>query len=129
MSTIEIQTPETIPPLVVGDNFRFVPQSNSLWWTLRARDERWLLATCPAPFKPRGELWYCVVDLRRPYKYNGVGPGMVRSSLNALGGGWPYDEFSDEAFHQALADLNAERWELSNRRLVIVHRFEPKAAS
>lgn len=122
-----IQTPETMPMLAEGDRFRFDPQSNRLWWTLRARDERWLIATCPAPFQPKGQLWYCVVDLYRTFKYNGVGPGMVRSSLNTLGGGWPYGHFDRAAFNQALLDLNRERSKLSNRRLEIVHRFEVPA--
>lgn len=122
------QTPETIPAMSVGDRIRFMPQKGNRWWTIRARDERFIVVTQQAPFEPKGELWYAVVDLRRPYKHNGVGPGMVRSSLNAFRGGWPYDEFDQVAFDQAIADLNDGTRALSNRRLMIVDRFhvEPR---
>jgi hypothetical protein len=112
--------------LAVGDRFRFYPRggSGNRWWTLRARDERYLVATCPAPFRPKGELWYCVVDLRWTSRRNGSRPGMIRSSLNVLGGGWPYDAFDQEAFDQVMVDLNRGTWELSVRRLLAVDRIE-----
>lgn len=112
------------PAMAVGDRIKFVPQNSTRWWTIRARDEQFIIATQQAPFEPRGELQYTVVDLTGwTYKYNGVGPGVVRSSLDAMGGGWPYDDFDEASLTAALADLQAERWSLSRRRVMGVDRF------
>lgn len=105
----------------VGDRLRFAPQPGNRWWTIRARDERYVVATQQAPFQPKGDLQYTVVDLtgRQDKTHNGAGQGIVRSSLNTLGGG--YDVGVDgEHCERLLADLTSGRWELSNRRVLDV---------
>ncbi|WGL50655.1 hypothetical protein P5P86_11840 [Nocardioides sp. BP30] len=113
----------------VGDRIRFVPLGGTgvRWWTVRVRDERFILATMQAPFRPKSELIYTVVDLTGWQRtYNGVGPGVVRSSLNALGGGWDTD---DEGMAAALAGLQSGKWELSVRRVLAVQSIEIKGAA
>lgn len=111
--------------LAVGDRFRLVPQPGNRWWTIRARDERFIVATQQAPFQPKGDLQYTVVDLTgwQDKTYNGAGNGIVRSSLNTLGGGYDVGT-SGEHCDQLLADLRSGRWELSHRRLLDVHDIE-----
>lgn len=117
---------KTFGELNVGDRIRFMPQRGNRWWTIRARDGRFIVATQQAPFEPRGILRYTVVDLTGwTSKYNGVGPGKVRSSLNTLGGGAGdvADISTDEGCQAILAALQSGEWELSRRRVVRVERF------
>lgn len=114
--------PTTIP---AGDRIRFVPQSGNRWWTVRASDERYIVATRATVFT--GEVVYTVVDLTGwDRTYNGVKPGPVRSSLDTLGGG--YDLGPDgEGCDQILAELNAGEHELSQRRVTEVAQIEVSA--
>lgn len=105
----------------VGDRIKFMPQRGNRWWLVRARDARFIVATQQRPFFPKGELLYTVVDLTGwTSKYNGVGPGKVRSSLNTLGGGAGdvADISTDEGCLAILAALQSGEWELSRRRVV-----------
>lgn len=120
-------TTETIPAMEAGDRIRFVPQSSRRWWTIRARDERYIVATQQRPFHAADELLYTVVDLTGwTSRYNGVRPGMVRSSLNTLGGGAGdvADIRTDEGCQAILAALQAGEWEISHRRVAPVDGFE-----
>jgi hypothetical protein len=109
-----------------GDLIRFVPQSNRNWWTVWARNERFLVATQQAPFQPKGTPWYTVVDLTGWNRtYNGVGPGVVRSSLNTLGGGWEVT-LEGGGCQEILAGLEAGRWTLSSRRVCSIEDVEIK---
>lgn len=115
--------------LAVGDRFRLIPQPGNRWWTVRARDERFIVATQRAPFQPKGDLQYTVIDLNgwQDRTYNGAGNGIVRSSLNTLGGG--YDVGADgEHCDQLLAGLRSGRWGLSHRRVLDVHDIETTPA-
>lgn len=115
------------PTLKPGSRIRFTPQSGNRWWTVAARDERYIIASQQAPFEPKGTEQYTVVDLTGwTFTYNGVGPGMVRSSLNTLGGG--SDLSSDGWGERMLDDLRSGEWELSHRRVVRVDGIEVKAA-
>lgn len=111
----------TLAGVAIGDRIRFTPGPQRVWWTVRARDDRYIVATSPAPFRPRGSLHYTVVDPTGwlTKRYNGAGHGIVRSSVNTLGGGWdlgPNAEGSD----QLLDGLRTGPWELSYRRVVQV---------
>ena len=111
--------------LEVGARVRFTPThgSGNRWWKLRARSDRFLLLTHAAPFSNRSELWYTVVDLTGwKQTYNGVGPGVARSSLNVLGGGW--DCTTDASCAEAIAALESGKWELSYRRVAAVESIE-----
>lgn len=105
--------------LRVGDHFLPDPHGGRTWWMVEARDERFIIATRQAPFHPRGDLEYTVVDLTGwlDKRYNGVGPGIIRSSLNTMGGGY---DVADGGCDRMLADLQSGKWELSHRRLCIV---------
>lgn len=129
--TVEQMTPRPPHPalaqftdVTVGDRIRFNPQSGRGWWTVKARSDRFVLAVQQAPFQPKGDLWYTVVDLTGwTHRYNGVGPGVVRSSLNTLGGGWDLGE-DGEGCVGALAGLESGEWSLSRRRVMAVDGIE-----
>lgn len=108
----------------VGARVRFIPGlgTGNRWWTVQALDDRYVVATSTLPFG-RGEC-YTVVD-RTGYldrTYNGAGNGMVRSSVNTLGGGW--DDLSREGCAEIIAALHSGEWELSHRRIASVREIE-----
>lgn len=112
----------------VGDRIRFTPSLGSAkrWWLVRDCDDRFIVATQQAAFQPKGDLWYTIVDLIgwQHRSYNGAGHGMVRSSLNTLGGGWDLD---DEGIAKIIPALHSGEWELSHRRVAHVESIEVKA--
>lgn len=112
----------------VGEKIRFDPNYGTKWWDVRDRDERYIVATQQRPFHPRGELQYTVVDLTgwQDHQYNGAGPGVVRSSLNTLGGGWDIAADGTGA-EEIIPALRSGEWELSHRRVVSVAAIEVKA--
>lgn len=118
----------TFTEVAVGDRIKFTPGRAHRWWTVRARDERFIVATCQAPFQPKGELWYTIVDLTgwQNRMYNGAGNGVVRSSLNTLGGGWSIGP-DGEGCDEILTGLQAGEWDLSPRRVVDVTAIERQA--
>lgn len=107
--------------VAVGDRIRFTPGAQRVWWTVRARDDRFIVATSPVPFQPKGSLYYTVVDLTGwlKKKYNGCGNGVVRSSLNTLGGSWDLGEEGKGA-DAVIRGLRSGGWELSYRRVADV---------
>ena len=112
----------------VGDRVRFAPGGHAnRWWTVRARDERFIVATMQAPFQPKGTLWYTVVDLIgwQVKQGHGAGNGVVRSSLNTLGGGWDLGP-NGEGCAQIIDGLRSGHWELSHRRVINVSSIEHK---
>lgn len=108
----------------VGDRIRFDPQPGNNWWTVRARDARYIIATQQAPFQQAGEHQYTIVDLvgYLNRSRNGAGPGIVRSSLNTIGGGYDIGNYGMHC-DQMLADLH-DGWELSARRAMSVKAIE-----
>ena len=54
-------------PVLPGDRVRFAqPGSESRWWwNVRAIDKRYAILTRQAPFRPRGESLYTIVDVER----------------------------------------------------------------
>lgn len=102
----------------VGSQIRFIPNPGGYWWNVRARNERFIIATRQVAFKPKGELEYSVVDLTGwTYTYNFVSPGVVRSSVNTIGGGY---DVSGDGCNRMLDELIAEEVELSRRRVLRV---------
>lgn len=113
--------------LMPGDRIRFTPAAGAgrRWWTVRATDERYLVATCPLH---DDELVYNVVDFTGWTRtYNGVPPGVVRSSLDTLGGGYDVGE-DGENCRQILAKLRDGTCQLSHRRLTPVSEIRRKRA-
>lgn len=112
----------------VGDQIRFAPSRGDgrRWWIVRALNDRYMVATRQAAFEPKGVLVYTVVDLVGwRYTYNGAGPGMVRSSLNTLGGGWEIGP-DGEGCQDIITALEIGEFELSNRRVVDVESIEQR---
>jgi hypothetical protein len=110
--------------VVVGDRVRFHPARGTgrHWWTVQAADDRYLVATSTLLFG-RGSC-YTVVD-RVGFldkTYNGEGNGVVRSSLNTLGGGW--DPLDRAGCEEILAGLRLGEWEFSLRRIFRVDEIE-----
>lgn len=112
----------------VGDRIRFTPGSGRNWWHVKARDERYIVAVQQAPFKPKGELLYTVVDLVgwQNKRRNGAGHGVVRSSLNTLGGGYDVGD-NGERCDEILTGLRSGEYELSHRRVMSVWDVEVAA--
>lgn len=102
----------TMPQVKVGDRISFTPKAaGHRWWTVEACDDRFIIATQQAPFRPKGELFYTIVDLTGyTHAHNGVRPGVIRSSSDMLGGGW------DEGWPELLAALQSGEVRLSTRR-------------
>lgn len=75
--------------LRVGDRIRLTPGSDGKRaWTVRARSRRFIVATCIEGFG-RGIAYTCIDTTGwLDWHYNGQGRGVVRSSLDTLGGGW-----------------------------------------
>lgn len=116
--------------VAIGDQIRFTsPTGTRRWWTVRDRDDRYIVATAQAPFQVKGTLWYTVVDLTGwlEKRYNGAGPGVVRSSLNTLGGGWEIGP-NGEGCEQIIPALRSGERELSHRRVANVWAIERKPA-
>ena len=113
--------------LTRGDRIRMHPHNGGTrWWTVRATDGRFVVATRRAAFPVNGDdVVYTVIDRTgwAEKRYNGAGNGVVRSSLNTLGGGWDIGP-DGEGCAEILAGLQAGEWELSHRRVVDVERIE-----
>jgi len=52
------------------------------WWTVRCHDDRFIILTRQADFKPKGVSIYTIIDRVRE----------VRGPCNLIGGGWDIDE-------------------------------------
>lgn len=52
------------------------------WWTVRARDDRFVILTRQAPFEARGNSEYTIIDVARD----------LRGPCDLLGNGWDVDE-------------------------------------
>lgn len=113
----------------VGDKIRFSDhKERKRWWKVMDRDDRYIVAITQAPFMPKGDHWYTVVDLtgwaNKHYNYAGNGP--IRSSLNTLGGGWDIGP-NGEGTELIIPALRSNEWEISNRRVLDVRGVEIKA--
>lgn len=55
MSSEQSTVIEIAGEVAVGDRIRFTPGPyGNRWWTVHARDERFIVATMQAPFQPKG---------------------------------------------------------------------------
>jgi hypothetical protein len=115
----------------VGDQLRFAPSSGRWPWTVQARDDRFIVATTQWPFKPKGTRAYTVVDLTgwQDKHYNGQRPGVVRSSLDTLGGGWGDGVFDRAECKEILAVLQSGEHDLSHRRALSVRAVDVVAVA
>lgn len=115
-----------VDDLAVGDKIRFLPDSNArAWWTVIGRDHDHVVAARQAPFCPKGDLHYTITGQASGTR-NGAGPGLVRSSMNTLGGGWDLTGRAAEGAAEMLEALKSGRFELSMRRVVDIKTIERK---
>lgn len=117
-STTTDHLTEKLAALKIGDRFTITPAGTyaKRSWRVGARNDRYIVAHRG---RTKRSIQYTVIDTEFPYQYNGVGPGVVRSSLNLIGGG--YDIGPDGSGCQgALEELLTGSLELSHRRLLYV---------
>lgn len=111
-----------VSDLKAGDKVKFHPDSDTRrWWTVKARNEDHVVAVRQAPFEVKGVMEYSVTGTMNGMR-NGAGPGLVRSSLNALGGGW--DVGTDGELAYTVLEALEDHYELSMRRVIDVHGIE-----
>lgn len=81
--------------LAVGDKVRLAHGGRELnWWDVRARDERFVILTRQAPFRPKGEVEYTIIDTVRD----------LRGPCNLIGQGW-HETMPDEECERLLTAL------------------------
>lgn len=115
--------------VAVGDQIRFIPDSRAkAWWTVADRSPDHVIAVRQAPFEPKGTVEYTVTGHLNGQR-NGAGPGLVRSSLNTLGGGWDLSNREGVGSAEILAELESGRYGLSMRRVVSVTSIERKVSA
>jgi len=123
MSTIQKVTTAHVR-VKVGDRIRPVPGDGRTWWLVEARSDRYIIATQQRPFHPKGERQYTVIDTTGwTHAYNGVNPGVVRSSVNSIGGGHDVDP---EGIRRMLAELESGDLKISHRRVMAVSSIETR---
>lgn len=64
------------------------------WWDVRAADERFAICTRQAEFKPKGEVFYTILDVEEG----------VRGPCNLIGQSW-HETMPDEACQELLTEL------------------------
>ncbi|KZE41368.1 hypothetical protein [Microbacterium sp. T32] len=110
----------------VGDRIRIEPGGRErVWWDVTARDDDHIVAVRPAPFEPKakGTVEYTILA-SIDYRYNSAGPGLIRTTVNTIGGGWDLDGRVKEGSEEIVAALASGDWELSHRRLLGVGNVE-----
>lgn len=111
----------------VGDKILMVPDPRPRnAWTVTARNDEHIVAVRQAPFRPKGEVEYTITGTLNG-GYNGVRSGLVRSSLNTLGGGWELDGRVEEGSREIIEALESGDFELSLRRVYPLDSLEKKA--
>ncbi|WP_181272802.1 hypothetical protein [Brevibacterium oceani] len=118
-------TAEDFETVAVGSKIRFTPHDTKRWWNVAARNPRYIIASRQAAFKPKGTDVYTVVDLTGwTFTRNSVPPGVVRSSINLIGGGYDLDDPNWAL--KMLNELQEGTLALSVRRAAEVRGFELK---
>lgn len=111
--TDERNTRDIVSGLKVGDRVRI--NGNRLTWTITARNDDYVLAVRQAPFQPKGEHQYTIIT-HSDYRYNFVGPGLILTTVNTMGGGWDLDGRVEEGSRELVDALASGEWETSHRR-------------
>ena len=79
-----------------GDKVKLALDSQDrLWWTVRVRDNRWMILTRHAPFQKKGWKYYTIIDTTEG----------IRGPCNLVGQGWDA-KMSDKACKSLLEALN-----------------------
>lgn len=84
---------ETVTLPLAGARVKLRGDSNR-WWDVRIADGRFAICTRQAAFKPKGDVYYTILDVERG----------VRGPCNLIGQSW--DKYmSDQACQELLEDL------------------------
>jgi hypothetical protein len=111
----------------VGDRIRLAPGRNRrAWWTVTARDHDHIVAVRQAAFQSKGTVEYTILATI-DYRYNAAGPGLIRTTVNTIDGGWDLGGRVKEGSEEIIAALASGDWELSLRRLLGVAVVEREA--
>lgn len=102
-----------IPELTTGTRVRL--NGGRVAWTVSARSDTYIVLVRQAAFYPKGEHEYTVIE-NSSYRYNFVGPGLIMTTLNTIGGGWPIDGRVAEGSQEALDALESGEFQTSHRR-------------
>jgi len=95
------------PTLLPGDKIK-IPNVSPFgkWWTVQAVSTRYTIATCQAPFKPKGERYYTIVDHEE----------LIAGPCNLIGGGYSMDE--EGWATQLLGEILSGELEITRRNRV-----------
>lgn len=107
--------------LQIGDRVRI--NGNRLAWTITARNDDYIVAVRQAPFQPKGEHQYTIIT-HSDYRYNFVGPGLILTTVNTIGGGWDLYGRVDEGSRELVEALASGEWETSHRRRERLHKLD-----
>lgn len=81
----------TLPP--VGAKVKLT-RDRPRWWDVRCADERFAILTRQAEFKPKGQVYYTILDVKEG----------VRGPCDLIGQSW-HETMPDEACQELLAEL------------------------
>jgi hypothetical protein len=104
---------EIVRRLEVGQRIHI--NGHRLTWTITARNDEYIVAVRQEPFRPKGEHQYTVIT-HSDYRYNFVGPGLILTTANTMGGGWDLDGRVEEGSRELVDALASGEWDTSHRR-------------
>lgn len=108
MSTM--QTEATALGLQLHEQLRFAQDRR--WWTVRAVDETYAVATRQAEFEPRGVVVYTIIDPAQE----------IRGGCTLLGGGWALNPDDLEGSAEDLLHALRESFDQTGRADLPEHR-------
>jgi hypothetical protein len=105
--------------LTVGDQVR-TSLDRRAWWDVVAAGSRYAIMTRQAPFRPKGEYLYSIVDAQEG----------VRGPCNLVGNGWDVTQYRTPAIGWRLLHIKllAGELEISHRKRVRIDITEIKPA-
>jgi hypothetical protein len=101
-----------------GDKVR-TAKDGKAWWTVQAAGSRYAILTRQAPFRPRGDYLYTIVD----------SVDAVRGPCNLIGNGWDVTQYPTPEIGWRLLHLKliAGELEISDRRALALDITEVAA--
>lgn len=108
MGAYYVPNPIPNPGWAVGDRIKFARDRRL--WDVRATTTNVIVLTRQADFKPKGVLFYTIVDVRAG----------VRGAVNTIGQGWGDGTFSDTECRALAEEIETGRHEISQRNWVSI---------
>lgn len=75
-----------LPDIHAGDEIHVTPDERDAPWRVTARDDKHIVIIRPTAEAPDSVEYAVIAEVTDTY--NSAGPGLIRASLNTLGGGW-----------------------------------------